>query len=56
MSIQNNSVLSDRILTAYFTRGLNSNSKQNTFNMDSNQILSSVQHIFDMHNLGGNMP
>jgi hypothetical protein len=56
MSIQNNSFLSDWIWTAYFRGGLNSNSKQNIFNMDPNQILSSVWHIFDMHNQEGNMP
>jgi len=56
MSIQNNSVLSARILTAYFTGGLNSNSKQNTFSMDPNKILASVRHILDMHNQDGNMP
>jgi len=56
MSIQINSVLSDRILTAYFTGGLILTSKQNTFSMDPNQILSPVQHIFDMHNQDGNMP
>ena len=54
MPIQNNPVLSDWILTTYFTGGLNL--KQNTFNVDPNQILSSVRHIFDMHNQNGNIP
>lgn len=55
-SIQNNSVLSERNLTEYCTGGPNFNSKQNTFNIDRNQILSSVQRIFDTHNQDGNMP